>query len=225
VAEPLPEDISYCEISAPRSQALDPRLYGPKDNLERATLKISLFITCYNDTLFPETGKAAVRVLERLGHAVEFWEAQTCCGQMHYNTGYRRDAVEMMRRFLRVFSDAEIVCIPSSSCVAMIREQNPKLASGHSALETDVRTILPRIFEFPGAARPDSGSRLSLVHHRRNPNRRNGSRSLPDSRRHRYPIGHCDLRTFGYVGYRDDPNQRSARTASSRCNLIRVIQL
>ena len=49
---------------------------------------ISLFITCYNDTLFPETGKAVVTVLERLGHQVEFREAQTCCGQMHYNTGY-----------------------------------------------------------------------------------------------------------------------------------------
>ena len=49
---------------------------------------ISLFITCYNDTLFPETGKAVVAVLERLGHRVEFREAQTCCGQMHYNTGY-----------------------------------------------------------------------------------------------------------------------------------------
>ena len=49
---------------------------------------ISLFITCYNDTLFPETGRAVVRVLERLGHEVEFRAAQTCCGQMHYNTGY-----------------------------------------------------------------------------------------------------------------------------------------
>jgi len=47
---------------------------------------ISLFITCYNDTLFPETGKAVVAVLERLGHRVEFRREQTCCGQMHYNT-------------------------------------------------------------------------------------------------------------------------------------------
>ena len=53
---------------------------------------ISLFITCYNDTLFPETGKAVVTVLERLGHQVEFRRDQTCCGQMHYNTGYAGDA-------------------------------------------------------------------------------------------------------------------------------------
>ena len=55
---------------------------------------ISLFITCYNDTLFPETGKAVVTVLERLGHQVEFREAQTCCGQMHFNTGYPADAAD-----------------------------------------------------------------------------------------------------------------------------------
>ncbi|MGH9586893.1 MAG: heterodisulfide reductase-related iron-sulfur binding cluster, partial [Acidobacteriaceae bacterium] len=52
-------------------------------------MRISLFITCYNDTLFPETGKSVVRVLERLGHEIDFPLEQTCCGQMHYNTGYQ----------------------------------------------------------------------------------------------------------------------------------------
>ena len=51
-------------------------------------LRIALFITCFNDTLFPQTGRAAVEVLERLGHEVVFPEEQTCCGQMHFNTGY-----------------------------------------------------------------------------------------------------------------------------------------
>ena len=55
-------------------------------------MHISLFITCYNDTLFPRTGRAVVAVLERLGHTVEFRQAQTCCGQMHYNTGYQAEA-------------------------------------------------------------------------------------------------------------------------------------
>ena len=96
---------------------------------------ISLFITCYNDTFFPETGKAVVRVLERLGHAVEFRRRQTCCGQMHYNTGYQRDAFPMMLHFLDVFRDAETVCVPSASCVAMIRDHFPKMAEqGGAAL-------------------------------------------------------------------------------------------
>lgn len=111
---------------------------------------ISLFITCYNDTLFPETGKAVVTVLERLGHAVEFRKAQTCCGQMHYNTGYQREAVPMMLNFLQIFRDAGVICVPSSSCVAMIRDHFPKMAaeSGDPAVRQDVESLLPRIFEF-----------------------------------------------------------------------------
>jgi len=113
-------------------------------------LLVSLFITCYNDTLFPNTGKAVVSVLERLGHTVEFREAQTCCGQMHYNTGYRRDAVPMMRRFVDTFQDAETICIPSSSCVAMIRDHYPKMAAwaGDAGLIEAVENLQQRVFEF-----------------------------------------------------------------------------
>ena len=113
-------------------------------------MRISLFITCYNDLLFPETGKAVVRVLERLGHSVEFRPAQTCCGQMHYNTGYQHEAGPMMRRFLSIFEDAEVVCVPSSSCAAMIRDHYPKMAaaSGDPALVSAVERILACVFEF-----------------------------------------------------------------------------
>jgi L-lactate dehydrogenase complex protein LldE len=113
-------------------------------------LLISLFIGCYNDTLFPETGKAVVAVLERLGHRVEFRQAQTCCGQMHYNTGYQREALPLMKHFLDVFQTAETICIPSSSCMAMIRDHYPKMAAaaGDSAIERSVEEILPRTFEF-----------------------------------------------------------------------------
>jgi L-lactate dehydrogenase complex protein LldE len=112
-------------------------------------LQISLFITCYNDTFFPETGKAVVAVLEKLGHTVEFRPAQTCCGQMHYNTGYQREALPMMEHFLEVFRGAEAVCIPSSSCVAMIRDHYPKMAAnGDAALKRAVKNMLPRVYEF-----------------------------------------------------------------------------
>jgi len=113
-------------------------------------LNISLFITCYNDTLFPETGKAVVTVLERLGHTVTFRQEQSCCGQMHYNTGYQKEAFPMMRHFLRVFADAEVICIPSSSCVAMIRDHYPKMAAetGDARMVRQVAEIVPRVFEF-----------------------------------------------------------------------------
>ncbi len=111
---------------------------------------ISLFITCYNDTLFPETGKAVVAVLERLGHTVDFRSAQTCCGQMHYNTGYQKEAFPMMRSFLDVFRGAEVICVPSASCVAMMRDHYPKMArqTDDPAVIQQVDEILPRVFEF-----------------------------------------------------------------------------
>jgi L-lactate dehydrogenase complex protein LldE len=113
-------------------------------------LLISLFVACYNDTLFPQTGKAVVAVLERLGHSVEFRQAQTCCGQMHYNTGYRREALPMLRHFVEVFRDASVICVPSSSCVAMIRDHYPKMAVavGDADLIREVENLLPRVFEF-----------------------------------------------------------------------------
>lgn len=113
-------------------------------------MRISLFITCYNDTLFPQTGIAVVRVLERLGHTVDFPLAQTCCGQMHYNSGYQREALPMVRMFAEIFGDAEVVCIPSGSCAAMVREQYPRIAaeSGDQKLLEDVEALLPKVYEF-----------------------------------------------------------------------------
>jgi len=113
-------------------------------------LKVSLFIACYNDILFPQTGRAVVRVLERLGHRVEFRQAQSCCGQMHGNTGYAREASRLMRRFVETFEDAEAVCIPSSSCAAMIATQYRRLAvdMGNVTLLAKVDALLPRVFDF-----------------------------------------------------------------------------
>jgi L-lactate dehydrogenase complex protein LldE len=113
-------------------------------------LRVALFITCYNDTLFPETGKAVVRVLERLGHVVEFPVGQTCCGQMHYNTGYQADAMPLLERFVLQFKHAEAVVVPSSSCVAMMRDHYPRMAAhiGKPELTAELETLLPKVFEF-----------------------------------------------------------------------------
>ena len=111
-------------------------------------LRVDLFITCYNDTLFPATGRAAVRVLERLGHAVGFRPEQTCCGQMHYNTGYQAEAMPMARRFVDLYRDAEAVVVPSTSCVSMIRDHYPKMTGGDARLAADVADLLPRVWEF-----------------------------------------------------------------------------
>jgi L-lactate dehydrogenase complex protein LldE len=112
-------------------------------------LRAALFITCFNDTLFPATGIAVVKLLERLGVQVDFPLEQTCCGQMHLNSGYAREAEPLMRRFVRVFADAEVVVSPSASCVGMVRDQYPKLAasSGDPVLVREVEQLVPRVLE------------------------------------------------------------------------------
>ena len=111
-------------------------------------MKISLFITCFNDTLFPQTGRATVQVLERLGHEVEFLPAQTCCGQMHSNSGYPREALSLLRKFVTVFRDAPVIVVPSTSCTTTIRSQYPRLAAEDAALLREIEEIIPRVFEF-----------------------------------------------------------------------------
>jgi L-lactate dehydrogenase complex protein LldE len=88
-------------------------------------------------------------VLERLGHEVVFPPEQTCCGQMHANSGYRADALSLARRFVQVFGEHEVVVSPSSSCVGNVREVYPQLAreAGDAGLERDVRELAPRMFE------------------------------------------------------------------------------
>src|SRR3954462_856911 len=91
-------------------------------------MKVALFLTCFNDTLFPGTGRAVVTLLERLGCEVEFPLEQTCCGQMHVNSGYGRDAEGLLGRFARVFGGYEAIVSPSASCVAHVRERIPSVS-------------------------------------------------------------------------------------------------
>jgi L-lactate dehydrogenase complex protein LldE len=89
-------------------------------------LRVALFTTCLVDALFPAAGQATVRLLERLGQPVEFPLEQTCCGQMHTNSGYYE--VELVRRYVEVFSGYDAVVVPSGSCVGSIRHQHPMVA-------------------------------------------------------------------------------------------------
>lgn len=113
-------------------------------------MRVSLFITCFNDTLFPDTGKAAVRVLERLGHQVTFRPEQTCCGQMHNNSGYQPEALSLVRRFVATFRDEECVVVPSTSCTTTVRQQYAYLAqqADDADLAREVAALSPRVFEF-----------------------------------------------------------------------------
>ncbi len=89
--------------------------------------RVALMATCLTDTFFPDTARAVVRLLERLGCTVEFPAAQTCCGQLHYNTGYRRQAATLARRTAKAFDGYDAVVAPSGSCAGMVRDLYPGL--------------------------------------------------------------------------------------------------
>ncbi len=112
-------------------------------------MRIALFVTCLADTLFPDVGKATVRLLERLGHQVTFPPAQTCCGQMHVNTGYQREALRLVRRYVEVFEDCEVIVAPSGSCVGSIRHQHAMVARrlGDERLAARAEAVAGRTFE------------------------------------------------------------------------------
>ncbi|MFF8408762.1 (Fe-S)-binding protein [Streptomyces omiyaensis] len=92
-------------------------------------MRVALFATCVNDALHPSTAVATVRLLERLGVAVDFPAAQTCCGQPQFNTGYRRETEPLVHRMARAFEGYDHVVTPSGSCVAMIRDNYPRIGS------------------------------------------------------------------------------------------------
>ena len=98
-------------------------------------MRIAVFVTCLADAMFPKAAQATVVLLERLGHQVVFPPAQTCCGQMHINSGYQREALPLVRHHVDVFEDAlsdgvDAIVAPSGSCVGSVRHQHADVAHG-----------------------------------------------------------------------------------------------
>jgi L-lactate dehydrogenase complex protein LldE len=112
-------------------------------------VRVALFITCLADALFPAVGQATVSLLERLGHEVVFPEDQTCCGQMHVNTGYRREALRLIRHHADVFAGSDAIVAPSASCVGSVRHQHAEVArrAGDAALAAAAEQIAARTYE------------------------------------------------------------------------------
>src|SRR2546429_3674653 len=112
-------------------------------------MRIALMVTCLADTVMPQAARATVTVLERLGHEVVSPQAQTCCGQMHLNTGYLPEAARLARRTAEVFAAHEVIVAPSASCVGTIRHQYVQLAeeTGDDDLARAAAELAPRVFE------------------------------------------------------------------------------
>ncbi|QIK68121.1 (Fe-S)-binding protein [Nocardioides sp. HDW12B] len=112
-------------------------------------MKVALMVTCVNDAMFPDAGKAVVTLLRRLGVDVEFPEAQTCCAQPMVNTGYLDEAVPVVRTFVDAFAGYDAVVTPSGSCAGSVRHQHSIVArrSGDPALARRVEQTAPRVHE------------------------------------------------------------------------------
>ena len=111
-------------------------------------IKVSLFITCLVDILFPQVGVSMVKVLKRLGVEVDFPEEQTCCGQPAFNSGFRQDAKVLAKRFISIFSQDGFIVSPSGSCTSMVRVFYKELFHDDQKMLDVVNILSSRTYEF-----------------------------------------------------------------------------
>jgi L-lactate dehydrogenase complex protein LldE len=130
--------------------------------------RVSLFVTCVVDQLFPQVGIAMADVLERAGCQVDFPEDQTCCGQPAFNSGYRSEARTIARHFLDTFENCESIVVPSGSCTAMVTHHFAELFHKEPETLARVHALEKRVWEFSTfltevAGVEDVGARLDQV--------------------------------------------------------------
>ncbi len=130
--------------------------------------RVSLFVTCMVDQLFPKVGMAMAAVLEHLGYELDFPENQTCCGQPAFNSGYRAEARTVARHFLNVFESCETIVIPSGSCTSMITHHFAELFRNDPEMLARVHSLEKRVWEFSTfltevAGADDVGARFEEV--------------------------------------------------------------
>jgi L-lactate dehydrogenase complex protein LldE len=115
----------------------------------RRLMRVALFATCLVDALYPDVGKATVTLLSRLGQQVAFPREQSCCGQLHVNTGYPRQALPLVRRYVDTFAGFDAVVTPSGSCAAAVGHQHADVAeqAGDRALAAAAAELAGRTYE------------------------------------------------------------------------------
>ena len=115
---------------------------------EKPPIRVSLFVTCLVDQLFPEVGEAVVEVLRRQGVEVDFPQDQTCCGQPLFNSGFRQDAIQLGKRVLKSFVHSQYVVTPSGSCTSMLKVFYPELFHDDPVLGPQAKALSGKVYEF-----------------------------------------------------------------------------
>ncbi|MDO3679521.1 (Fe-S)-binding protein [Paenibacillus ehimensis] len=111
-------------------------------------MRVSLFITCLADQIYPEVGESVVRLLHRYGCEVDFPRQQTCCGQPAYNSGYQDDAREVARNLIRAFEHSDYVVSPSGSCTGMVHHYYPQLFENEPEWKAKAEKLIGKTYEF-----------------------------------------------------------------------------
>lgn len=109
-------------------------------------MKVDIFIPCYIDQLYPETGFSMVKILEKVGVTVEYNKNQTCCGQISFKEGYWDHAKSIGEKFIHDFKSSQLVVAPSASCVSMVKKYYDELFY-NSALHNEYRQLKKNIYE------------------------------------------------------------------------------
>jgi L-lactate dehydrogenase complex protein LldE len=111
-------------------------------------MDVALFVTCLADSFYPRTGIAVVKVLQKLGCTVHFPEAQTCCGQPMWNTGYADETRDLARPLIDTFEGYDTIVTPSGSCAAMIRDYYPEMFDEDDPYHKKAAHFAGRVWEF-----------------------------------------------------------------------------
>lgn len=111
-------------------------------------MRVSLFITCLADQIYPEVGESVVRLLHRYGCEVDFPQQQTCCGQPAYNSGYQDEAREVARNLIRAFEHSDYVVSPSGSCTGMVHHYYPQLFENEPEWKAKAEKLIGKTYEF-----------------------------------------------------------------------------
>jgi len=114
---------------------------------DRNIHKVSIFIPCFVDQLYPQTAFNMVKVLEKAGCSVVYNPNQTCCGQPAFNAGFREESKDVCNKFLTDFKDADVVVAPSASCIGFVKNYYDKLFD-NSSLHNEVKNLQLKVFEF-----------------------------------------------------------------------------
>jgi L-lactate dehydrogenase complex protein LldE len=111
-------------------------------------MRVSLFVTCLADVMYPQVGESVVRLLSRYGCEVDFPQMQICCGQPAFNSGYQDEAREVARGMIRAFEHSDYMVSPSGSCTGMIHHYYPYLFENEPLWKAKAEALVEKTYEF-----------------------------------------------------------------------------